>query len=392
MTKFTTENPKSDELRETATRLQPLLREFAAYGDDHRRAADELIDALRVAGMFRLSTPARFGGHQIDTHTLLDITTRLGMADASAAWLVAVASTGAWMLDTYASNEAKEEVFGADPDACIAGAGESGSGQRVDGGLLITGRWPYASGSVHATWAVLGAGVAGAEGAPDEAYFCLVPASEVTLEDTWHTVGMRGTGSNTWVAQDVFVPAHRLISLTPTAEDSPTETPPPFGSVFMLVAAAGLAGPLLGAGRAALDLVIQDAPDKGVHHTVLARRSESVGVQIQVGEAALKLRTAELHVRAVADDLAGHRQGALDYDRRAQARADYGYAMAQALQAMTILVNVHGAGSFAETSAMQRHFRDVNTAARHAGFNPMVGYEVLGKALLGQSERICPML
>jgi 3-hydroxy-9,10-secoandrosta-1,3,5(10)-triene-9,17-dione monooxygenase len=388
--------PTCEELLGNATRLQPLLRELAPYGDTHRRAADEVIDGLRAAGMFRLLTPNRFGGHQTDMRTLVHVTEQLGVADASAAWLVGLAATGAWVVGAHGSAQAQEDVFGADPDARVAGVGDPGNGRRVRDGLLISGRWPYASGSVHASWAGLAAMVTGTNGEPDAGYLCLVPASDLTLEDTWHTVGMRGTGSNTWLAEDLLVPEHRLIPMSSLADD--TLPKPTAGHLprlpFALAGLMGLTGPVLGAARAALDLTVRAAPTRGVHHTIFSRRSESVGVQVQIGEAALKLRTATLHVHGVAAELSRRPQSARyhDYQYRAQARAEVGYAVAQVLDAMNILLNVHGAGSFAEPSEMARVFRDVSTAARHAAFNPTVGYEVFGKTLLGQPERICPVL
>jgi alkylation response protein AidB-like acyl-CoA dehydrogenase len=229
-----------------------------------------------------------------------------------------------------------------------------------------------------------------------DAVLCLVPASEVKLEQTWRTVGMRGTGSDTWVAEDVFVPDHLVISMGAMAEGAwPAPTAEPMYRLpFVPLATLPLLGPLLGVGRAALDLVISAAPGKGMHHTFFTSQSDSVGVQIQIAEAALKLKTARLHVFGIADDLdaslaAG---GQVDYPARAEIRARMGYAAQQVLEAITVLVNVHGAASFAESSRMQQYWRDANTAARHAGLNAVVGYEVFGKSLLGVEERISPMV
>ena len=205
---------------------------------------------------------------------------------------------------------------------------------------------------------------------------------------------MRGTGSNTYVAEDVFVPEHRLIAVTELSEGSATSDEPMHRLPFAPVATLALIGTLLGLGRAALALTIDKAPSKSMHHTFFARQSDSVGVQVQVAEAALKLQTAQLHAYRVADDLdsAAANGHDLDYGPRARARAQFGYTAQQVLDAIHILVNVHGAAAFAETSLMQQYWRDANTAARHAGLNAVVGYEVFGKALLGVPERISPMV
>jgi 3-hydroxy-9,10-secoandrosta-1,3,5(10)-triene-9,17-dione monooxygenase len=163
---------------------------------------------------------------------------------------------------------------------------------------------------------------------------------------------------------------------------------------FAPLGSLALMGTFLGIGRAALALTVDQAPLKSMHHTFFARQSDSVGVQVQVAQAALKLQTAQLHAYRVADDLdsAAADGRELEYAVRARARAQIGYAAQQVLEAIHVLLNVHGAAAFAETSLMQQYWRDANTAARHAGLNSYVGYEVFGKALLDVPERISPMV
>lgn len=225
---------------------------------------------------------------------------------------------------------------------------------------------------------------------------CLLPATDVRIEDTWHTIGMRATGSNSVVAEDVFVPEHRLISIERAfgEPDPAIEVDPLCRIPFSIASGLGLTGPLLGATRAALDIVVQNAPSKPVHHTTISPKSESVGVQLQIAQAALKLQTARLHVLCVADEVTRRALAGLaaDYRYRAQARAELGYAVEQLLDVMKILIDVHGAGAFTESNVLQRYFRDVNTGARHAGLIPAVGYEVFGKMLVGSPERISPMV
>jgi 3-hydroxy-9,10-secoandrosta-1,3,5(10)-triene-9,17-dione monooxygenase len=387
-----TSQPARTQLVDRAVNVQGLLRERLAEGDIHRRLSDEVIDALTGAGFFRLWKPRRFGGYPVDLRTVVQLTETLAEADGSAAWVVGIASTGAWATNR-GSEQLQEEIFGADPDARIAGSGMPCPARREQGGLRLTGRWGYASGSPHASWAALAATVTDDSGQPD-AYFCLVPVAQLRLEDTWRTVGMRGTGSNTFTAEDVFVPEHRTIPVTKLSEGSTGSDEPVHRLPFAQVGTLALIGTLLGLGRAALALTIDNAPSKSMHHTFFARQSDSVGVQVQVAEAALKLQTAQLHAYRVADDLdiAAANRVDLEYGFRAQARAQFGYMAQQVLDAIHILLNVHGAASFAETSLMQQYWRDANTAARHAGLNAVVGYEVFGKELLGVPERISPMV
>ncbi|SDP08838.1 acyl-CoA dehydrogenase family protein [Actinacidiphila guanduensis] len=384
-----------EELVARARALQPLLREHAGRGEADRRVAPEVMEALTQAGLFRLMKPARLGGHEVDLRTLVEVTEALGEADGSAAWLVGVGAVAAWLVGT-ASKQAQDDFFGDDPDARVAGGSSPAPARRVEGGYRVSGRWAYSSGAHGAAWASMGAMLLDDSGQPLDAVLCVAPASDLTLERTWKTVGMRGTGSDTLVAEDVFVPEHRAISLGQVIAG---KWPIPTGEVMYLLPAGpvgllALLGPILGLGRAALDHVVAQASKKGMHHTFFARQADSVGVQIRLAEAAVKLKTARLHTYAVADaiDAAVGRGDDVAYGERAEYRAEYGYAAQQVLEALQILVDVHGAGAFAESSPLQQWWRDANTAARHAGLNAAVGYEVYGKFLVGVDEQVSPMI
>ncbi|MCV7427646.1 acyl-CoA dehydrogenase family protein [Mycobacterium montefiorense] len=381
-----------EELLASAVRLQPLLRESTLASEATRRLPNEAIDALAEAGFFRLLKPARFGGLEAQQRTVLEIAETLGHANASAAWLVSIGA-GAAIVARHGSEQAQSEIFSA-PDARIAGGLAPGRARRVAGGFSISGSWSYASGAPHADWASIGVLVPDQDERDMETFLCFVPASEVRLRDTWHTVGMRGTASQTLLAEDVFVPEHRAIAFgtllngrTP-ADESEHQLP------LVPAAALLLVGPLLGIGQAAADLVLSTATSKPLTNTSFTHQSDSAGVQIQVAEAELKLRTARLHAFEVADALdAGEIvNGEAGYPLRAQARAQCAYAASQVLEAIQTLINVHGAGSFADSSAMQQYWRDANVAARHAALNSYVGYEIYGKSLLGVLERIAPLV
>lgn len=378
-------------LSETARSLQDCLREFAGFGDTHRRTAPEVIDALTDAGMFRLFTPRRFGGHQVDVETLLDITEILGEADGSAAWLVGLAATATWVA-AHAHPRATAEIFGADPDARLAGgAAGTGTARSVDGGVVVNGRWAYASGSWDAHWAVVatqsdslaGGGMA----------FCLIPIDEIRLEDTWYMAGLRGTGSNTLIATEVFVPDHRILPLSSIGESSP-DLGPLYRLPMRSVGSLTLMGPLLGIGNAALAHVIGAAATKGVPQTAFRTQRESVGVQLQVADAALRLRTAKLHTHAAAAAVTHHAitGQALDPISRAQFWAETAYAGQQLITAVNGLLSVHGSSGLADSDPLQKMFRDISTGTRHAALYSAVSHEVLGKALLGVPEQVVPVI
>ncbi|MEU1623474.1 acyl-CoA dehydrogenase family protein [Streptomyces sp. NPDC005722] len=379
-----------------AITLQPLLREHAAQGDTDRAVSPAVIDALSKAGFFRLLTPKRYGGYETDLRTLIEVSETLGQADGSAAWVGMIISVTNWLACLF-PDQAQEEVFGADPNARVTGvAAPTGTGARVPGGWRVSGRWSYNSGAPYATWAAVGALLKDEQGEVVDHALVLIPASELIIEDTWHTTGMRGTASNTLNAYDVFVPEHRVLSVPAAAEGVYPRSPrdePLYGASFGPMLVLCLAGPLLGLGRAALDSVVGATASKPLSFTVHGRQADSVGVQTQIAEAALRIETARLHIYRAADEVdAAAAVGPLSYETRTHVRARAGYAAQEILQAISALLNAHGASAFAETSPLQRIWRDANTAARHAGLVPAVGLEVYGKTLLGVNDRVSLMV
>ena len=379
--------PVRAELVGRAEALQPLLAHHAGDGDVNRRLCDEAIDGLAGAGLFRLTTPRRFGGYAASLRTLVDVTEMLAVADASAAWLVAVAAAGNWAA-AHATGRAQREIYGSNPDVRVVSCGAQGKGRRVAGGIRVSGRWPYASGAPHADWARVVVGVGDGGGGPVDMYVALVPKSDMGIEDTWHTVGMRGTGSQTLVGDDLFVPDYRLV-----ASGDLEKAPPLHDELFFRVSPTALApvtllGTVLGLGRAALQHTIQQAPMKEKHQELLTRQSNSVAVQVQIAEAALRIDTARLHAHRAAEafDAAAGDPAVLDDVERARMRASSGYAAKLVLDAIQMLLDVHGAGSFAENNPLQRIWRDANVGCRHAALKTAIGNEAFGKALLGALE------
>jgi alkylation response protein AidB-like acyl-CoA dehydrogenase len=376
------------DLLSRAAELRPLLQANAARGEQDRRIAEESIQALTDAGLFRITIPKRFGGDEVDIATKLEVSAVVAEGDGATGWVLALTNVCHWLVGLY-HDDAQQEIFGADPDARVCGVlTPSMETRRADGGLVVSGRWAWASGSLHATWGLVGALDKDAAGNVTEHVLALIPMSELAVEDTWFVAGMKGTGSNTLVADEVFVPDHRLLSVPKGIEnDYPTEHKDEalYRSSFIPVLALILVGPQLGLARAARDLCAEEAPKRAISYTSFERQTDSVAFQLEVAKAAMKVDTAHLHAfRAAGDiDAAAARGDKLDYVTRARVRADTGYTADTARAAIDAFVSAHGASSFADTSAMQRIWRDSNVAARHAVVSPSVSYEVYGKALLG---------
>src|ERR1700761_1561493 len=214
------ERPSGQELVTRVRALEPLLREHSAEGELLRRLPDIVSDALTEAGLFRLLTPTRFGGYGCDLRTLISVAETLGEMDGSASWLASLGATAAWTISQLGSPQAQEEILGANPDARLVGSAAPGTARRVKGGLRIDGRWSYASGAYHADWALLGATVTDGPEQEVDGGMCAIPMNQLHLEQSWYTVGMRGTGSDTVVGQNVFVPQHRVIPMNVITDET----------------------------------------------------------------------------------------------------------------------------------------------------------------------------
>jgi alkylation response protein AidB-like acyl-CoA dehydrogenase len=212
--------------------------------------------------------------------------------------------------------------------------------------------------------------------------------SELTIEDTWFVAGMKGTGSNTIIADRVFVPDHRYMSVPPAINGTyPTEHTDEalYRSALVPVLALILVGPLLGLGRAALKIALEKAPKRAVSYTFFRTQAESTAFQLKLSEAAMTLDDATLHAHRAAGDIDtwAARGEQMDYLTRARVRADTGWTSRRVREAISLILDAHGASGFADSSPMQRIWRDANTAGRHAVVNSLVNEEVYGKALLG---------
>jgi alkylation response protein AidB-like acyl-CoA dehydrogenase len=203
--------PDHDQLVGRAAILRDVLAVEADTSDRERRLTDRTIDAITSAGLIRLMTPWRFGGYQTDIRTYLDVTIELARGCCSAAWVSGILNAGNFLASLFPA-ETQEQVWSEDPDARVALAlvAPRVDVEHVEGGVRVSGEWPYASGSAHAEWMCVLI-PCGTRAPGHDVHLALIPVAEVGIRDTWYFAGMRGTGSNTIVADSVFVPHHRAI-------------------------------------------------------------------------------------------------------------------------------------------------------------------------------------
>lgn len=380
-------------LLEQAAALRPLLERNAEQTDALRRLPDENVRALKESGLCRLMVPRRFGGYQTSIRTYVELTAEIGRGCGSSAWVSSLINVCAWLAALF-PERAQHEVWGADRDAWIAGSlAPNGIATAVDGGWRVSGRWPWASGSLHAQWVACGIHMKDEHGGMSNLGLSLIPIDAVTIEDTWFMAGMKGTGSNTIVATDAFVPEHRFLPYPPAfAGEYRTEhrDEAVYRAPLVPLTVLILAGSQLGVAQAALDLVRGRAHSRGITHTTFATQAQSAGFQMLVAEAAMKIDTAFLHAFRAADELdRGAQDGQHpDLTARARTRMDTALAAKSCRDAVELLVQAHGTSSLADSNRMQRLWRDVHVASHHAITEWQVNLEVYGKALLGVEPNI----
>ncbi len=377
----------------------PNLRAGAAANEQARRLSDDTVAALRGAGAFRIAAPSRFGGLETDLRTMLDVSSTIAEGDGGASWVTTLSNINHWALGLF-DERAQAEVYADGPDVVVSGVvSPTATARRVAGGYRVSGQWPYASASLHATWCTGGVVVLDEDDSVLDQGMALIPSSDYTVDDTWYVAGMRASGSNTVVADDVFVPEHRMLSMMGAFSGSyvAERTDSAFArSAFGPMLVMVLVGPQLGMGRAALDLVTTKAAEKSLAYTVFERQADSVAFQMMVAEAALTIDTAHLHAYRAADDVMRWAKAGVypDLVSRARVRGDAAVALRSVTEALNILLDATGAGAFADVNALQRIWRDSNVGARHAVMLPRVSVETYGKALLGVElhDHITPII
>jgi 3-hydroxy-9,10-secoandrosta-1,3,5(10)-triene-9,17-dione monooxygenase len=289
-------------------------------------------------------------------------------------------------------------VFEGNPDVRFMGAlGMTARARAADGGYVVDGKWAYASNCLHAHWAVLAAPLPHNSGIVPS--IMLVPMRDLTIEDSWHVVGMRGTGSHTVIAKEVFVPAYRALPTEVLAKGlSPRTSRDEFvyRESFVPTAIIAVAAPVLGLAQAALDLTLGrlNKSNKAIAYSFYDDVRQAPSMQLELAEAATLIETALLHVRRWCDDIADAARAGeeLPFAKRAQMRMDLGYAMRRCREAVGLLLNVQGASAFAESNPMQRIWRDLEMASRHDLLAGEIPQEIYGRALVGNFEPLSPMV
>ncbi|HEY1777189.1 MAG TPA: hypothetical protein VGG41_13600 [Solirubrobacteraceae bacterium] len=372
-------------LLERVQALLPLLRENAQRTEKGRRVVDENIEALTEAGVFAMTVARHFGGYESSLQTQYDVLAAIASACPSSGWVATILTAMLWNVGMF-SDQAQEEVFAA-PGVRIASVfAVGGQARSVDGGVVVSGRWPFNTGCLHSQWAILTALIGGEDGAPAPASL-LIPYSELEILDDWHASGMAGTGSNTTLADEVFVPTHRIL---PLAAQMTLQFPSVRnqGAAYWRVPTVSFligqaAGAPVGIARGALAAFMERLPGRGITYTDYADQSQAPVTHLAVGEARMKLHSADAHGRAAIELASRAPHGEFTLEDRALVRAHAAHATALARDAVDVLYRSSGASAIQRSVPIQRYQRDIQALSNHAFLHDATSLELLGRIACG---------
>jgi indole-3-acetate monooxygenase len=367
-------------LDQAAQELTTLARELAPSIESNRRLPDELLRALRSSGLFRAGAPASVGGPEAAPAVTLRYAEAIARGDASTGWCVSIAATSS-LLAGWLAPEGLAEMFG-DADKVAAGVwAPRGKARRVDGGYRVSGRWAFCSGILHSDYLFGGCMVEDNQGGAPTPRVLGMLASELEIVDTWHTGGLRGTGSHDAVASDVFVPEHRTLwLLDPPTSDAPLYRFPIFSFFALSIAAAAL-----GNARGAVEDLHALAVEKvGLGSSRTLAQRPATWAAVAEMEAALRAARA-FYYEAIEEAWAAAQRGEpVPVELRAGLRLAATHAVRTAADVARTMYDLGGGSAIYENSPLGRRFRDAHTATAHFQVNPAT-WELTGRILLGQA-------
>ena len=373
--------------------LLAALGALADRADTERRLTDEALALLRDAGLLRMLVPSRVGGDEADLATMVSAVTRIGVVDSAASWVLMVLVAHDWMMGSF-PEAAQDTVYSSGPDTTIPGSlAPTGLARPTHDGWIVSGRWPFASGADHGEWYLLGT-VEPIQGSRPRLLHIVVPRRDVVVQDTWHPIGLRGTGSADVVLESAFVPAEHTIDsgelLGGRSEWSTRHRTNVYRTPILPGLGIHVAASAVGIARGGL----LDATDRfsvQLDAYLGSAKADRPGVQMRLAESSAELRSAELLIDDTVALLAHAADGHDTRELRAHAKYQASYAIDLARRSLDRVVTAAGARALFDGSRLQRCYRDVTMASQHAVADLDTVGQTYGRTLLGQSPGAHPL-
>ena len=362
--------------------LGDALKIIAANSDktrEDRRVADESIEALKKVGLMRAFLPIKLGGLELSPQEFFAAHIRIAEADMSTAWAGGIIAVHPFQI-ALMDEQAQIDVFGENPDTCVSSSYNpvGGKAKQVDGGVMLSGRWGWSSGSDHCTWALLGAIV------PGEGYRTfLVPRSDYEIEDTWFSMGLQGTGSNDVVIdKPVFVPDYRTHKQIDGFNGTHSQESPlfniPWAQIFIRVVSSAA----IGAMKKAIKMFVENSAKSSTDPTKLqgdpdvTRRLAEVRNLISEAEAVMFANFDSMMETVLAG-------GKVAIEDRVLYRYQASIVIEKMIKAIDLLFDVAGGRSVFIGSPIQQLWHDIHIARAHVANSPTAFARNLGAMTLG---------
>lgn len=375
------------DLQQKARQILPLIEQHRARGIENRDLAPEIVQAITDAGLFRLYQPAAWGGAELDPRDFWSIQAIFAESCLSTAWVHGVLSVQSFLMALF-NQQAQADVWAENPDTLVSSSFQpTGKVTKVEGGYKLSGHWTFSSGSSFADWVLVGGLIfSEGEGQPPQMGLFLVPRSDYQIKDTWHTFGLRATGSNDVVIEDAFVPEHRLLfpgpGMVPNVS-SDESLSPLYQLPWLYIFTGGVSYLGIGACRAALNDFIEIAKSRRAILTGKAVKEDpEVNRIIAKTQGALLSATAiyQQHLARMvacveAQEPMPESEGLLQRTQMMNVMRD----LTAHVDAMRLLLGGRGVR---EDSPLTQRWLDMNAACAHPGNDPRAIQLLYGQSQL----------
>lgn len=369
--------------------LLPALRDRAQETEDARRIPEASVKTLQETGFFKLLQPKNFGGYEADPIVFYSAVKEIAAACGSTGWVASILGVHPWHLGLFDA-QAQQDVWGTDDDVRISSSyAPMGKATVVEGGYRLSGRWSFSSGCDHCTWVFLGGPAFDENGKPVDFCTYLVPLGDYRIDDVWDTVGLRGTGSNDIIVEDVFIPQHRALSFMATGKcrtpGQKENTGPLFRLPYGSVHPSTITAPIIGMAQGAYDSHV-DFQQKRVRAAYAGEKSnEDPFAKVRIAEAASEIDAAWLQLTSNISELyeLAKNKEKIPVSTRLRVRRDQVRGTERSIWAIDRLFENSGGRAIKSGTPIQRYWRDAHAGRVHAANDPERAYLMYGTGEFG---------
>jgi 3-hydroxy-9,10-secoandrosta-1,3,5(10)-triene-9,17-dione monooxygenase len=364
--------------------LLPTIRERADEAERLRVVPEASIKEIEETGFFRMLQPKRYDGLESDPVDFYTAVRDVASACGSTGWVSSVLGVHPWQVALFA-DEAQQAVWGSDTNVRLSSSyAPTGKATITDGGYTLSGKWSFSSGCDHATWVLLGGLVFNAEGNVVDFKTFMVPRADYRIDDVWNVVGLRGTGSNDIIVEDVFIPEANTLSMSETgqckgpgqAQNTSNLYKLPFHSIFTTTICTPIIGMAYGAYAEHVEM-----QQKRVRAAYLGEKASlDPFAAVRIARASSDIDAAwALAMNNIREEVALVEKGEqIPLGLRLKVRRDQVLGTQRAIDAIDALFEASGGRALAEGTYLQRAWRDAHAGRVHAANDPERALQMYG--------------